>query len=219
MEMPTNKKFLNLTGHTYGRLTVISYADKKGTKHRWNCQCECGGSAITTSSNLRTGHAISCGCAVKELMTTHGMYKSPEYKAYMGMKERCYLKGGQRYASYGGRGITICARWLESFENFYTDMGERPTSDHSIDRINNDGNYELSNCKWSTRSEQGVNKCLAKANTSGATGVVWHKQNQNWIAVIGFNGKSIHLGSFPVKSDAIKARQEGKAMYYPCVEP
>ena len=214
MEMPTNKKFLNLTGHTYGRLTVLSYADKKGTKHRWNCQCECGGVAITASSNLRTGHTKSCGCAVKEVMTTHGMYDSPEYKAYMGMKERCCSKGSQRYASYGGRGISICGRWLESFDKFFADMGERPTSDHSIDRINNDGNYMPNNCKWSTRSEQARNKRILKANKSGVTGVFWIKSNQKWLASISIKGKSKYLGTFTRKADAIESRKRGESKYY-----
>lgn len=91
-------------------------------------------------------------------MRTHGMSNTPEYKAWFEMKRRCYNKNRKGYKNYGGRGIKVCDRWLESFENFYEDMGDRPSPNHSLDRIDVNGNYEPSNCKWSDRTEQNYNQ-------------------------------------------------------------
>lgn len=95
---------------------------------------------------------------VKIANFSHGMYKSPEYRAWIAMKSRCLNKKNSQYYLYGGRGIKICEQWLCKFENFYKDMGNRPTSSHSLDRIDGDGNYEPNNCRWGTRSEQNRNK-------------------------------------------------------------
>jgi hypothetical protein len=117
--------------------------------------------------------ARSCGCLHREaaaqrgqLNRTHGEgapgRKSIEYKAWGSMKERCYRLRATRYAQYGGRGIKVCDRWLNSFENFLADMGRRPSPEHSIDRIDNDGNYEPNNCRWATREEQRRNRTTPK---------------------------------------------------------
>lgn len=88
----------------------------------------------------------------------HGMFRTPEYKAWAAMIQRCSNPKDNRYYTHGGRGIKVCDEWLNSFENFYEDMGDRPSDKHSLDRIDNDGNYEPTNCKWSTQSEQNFNK-------------------------------------------------------------
>jgi len=91
-------------------------------------------------------------------MTTHGMAGTPEYKAWKAMKQRCFNPNNKRYSDYGGRGIGVCDRWKNSFQNFLADMGSRPTAKHSLDRINNDGDYCFDNCKWSTKAEQANNR-------------------------------------------------------------
>ena len=159
-------KFIDLTGRKFGRLTAI--ARSKGSTssgYKWFCVCDCGNETFVLGSNLRHGHVRSCGCLVKEFhkrdkswLLKHGMYKSPEYQAYHDMIQRCTNPESQRWDRYGSRGITVCPRWLESFENFYTDMGPRPSKNHSLDRKDNNGNYDPDNCRWATFIEQVNNK-------------------------------------------------------------
>lgn len=156
---PTDPRFKDIKGYVFGRLTVISYS---GRHNKWVCLCSCGSEKTIQSGCLVSGNTRSCGCLRRELaakqMTTHGMSRRPEYFIWRGMLARCENAKRSSFADYGGRGISVCARWKKSFENFFKDMGSRPTEGHSIDRINNSGNYEPSNCKWSTREEQGRNK-------------------------------------------------------------
>lgn len=158
--------FIDHTGVIYGRLYVKYRVENKGKHVCWFCECSCGGTVIVSSSNLVSKHTQSCGCFQIErtvsTQTTHGMRFTVEYNIYYGMKGRCYNKNDHKYPIYGGRGIIICKRWLESFENFYNDMGNRPSKKHSIDRIDNDGNYTPDNCKWSTQSEQQSNKQITR---------------------------------------------------------
>jgi hypothetical protein len=154
-----NKKFF--------RLTVIEQApsDKEGNA-AWLCLCSCGNRAIVLGRTLRRGQAKSCGCWYKEAIglrqRKHGNCANfkitPEYCTWMNIKARCYNKGHQSYRWYGRRGVMVCSRWMDSFENFLADMGKRPQG-KSIDRFPNPaGNYEPSNCRWATRKEQVANK-------------------------------------------------------------
>jgi hypothetical protein len=143
-------------GDKFGRWTVLSF-DKKVAL----CRCDCGVVKNVNNQNLKIGSTKSCGCFRSELLTTHGKSRSRAYKAWAGMKDRCYNKNNQYFHVYGGAGISVCERWLTGFDMFYQDMGDPPDG-MSIDRINNKGNYEPSNCKWSSGSEQSRNTNHAK---------------------------------------------------------
>lgn len=156
-------KIKNLLGNTYGRLSVISFyglGPDNDRGARWTCRCQCGNIIVVRSVNLEHGNTNSCGClrseSTKTRLTTHGDTKTIEYKTWFGMLERCRNPKIVEYKHYGGRGINVCDRWLK-YENFLADMGRRPKG-RTIDRINNNGNYEPLNCKWSTMSEQQNNK-------------------------------------------------------------
>jgi hypothetical protein len=154
-------RFKDLTGQVFGRLTVLKYAGKRGTNKRWLCRCECGEHAEACGSNLTRGLSRSCGCLRRELVsarrTTHGRRKTAEYRAWAHLIGRCCTTTDHRYSSYGGRGITVCDRWRESFEAFYEDMGDKPSPRHSIERRENSGNYEPGNCIWATPKQQARN--------------------------------------------------------------
>lgn len=149
-----------MQGERFGRLVVMSEAARRGKQH-FNVICDCGKEAVVSVTNLKSGHTKSCGCLHKEALTkprTHGMSKTSEYKSYHKMLERCYNPNDINYKNYGGRGIVVCERWRESFENFFTDLGKKPTPKHSLERSKTDGNYEPSNCRWATRLEQNRNR-------------------------------------------------------------
>ena len=157
---------LDIASQRFGRLIAIRRLNRIGstTGYRWLCRCDCGSRAIVTVGRLRSGNTRSCGClhrdTVRDYMTTHGatLYRkyTGAYKSWLGMKLRCNYRCYQHYDCYGGRGIKICKRWMR-FQNFLADMGERPPN-HSLDRINNDGDYKPSNCRWATRSMQAKNR-------------------------------------------------------------
>jgi hypothetical protein len=128
--------------------------------------------------------------------------RHPVYSVWLNMRNRCNNPNEVAYKNYGGRGIKVCDRWSD-FANFLADMGERPEG-HSIERINNDGNYEPSNCKWATRSEQSMNKRIRKDNASGSAGVWYDKRHPRWIV----HYRSRYIGSYATRREAIKVRQE-----------
>jgi len=160
-----NKNFKDLTGFKYGRLKVLScYMYNYGNVNRSTCDCicDCGNKKTYLTSNIVTGNVKSCGCFRKEIgerSYTHNMSKNKgiTYNVWDGMKSRCFNVKNIGYPDYGGRGITVCDRWRSNFLYFIEDMGQRPSKKHSIERINNDGDYEPSNCRWATTKEQSRN--------------------------------------------------------------
>lgn len=126
------------------------------------CRCVCGTERAVAIHTLKLGTSKHCGCKVSalitEMKTTHGMRDTAEYRSWCHLRERCTKPDCADWPNYGGRGITVCDRWMLSFESFYADMGPKPSAAHSIDRIDNDGNYEPSNCRWATPKEQRANQ-------------------------------------------------------------
>jgi len=179
----------NLVGKTFTRLTVI---ERQGSHKRggalWLCQCECGNLTTLVTKLLTSGHTQSCGClksdAARKRMTRHGHTSwkrgaTKEYSTWLNMLKRCRDAKSTYYYCYGGRGITVCKRW-EIFENFYADMGDKPPGS-TIERIDNDGNYEPGNCRWATQAEQSMNRRVTvylELNGLRLTMVEWAKKLQ-----------------------------------------
>ena len=161
-----SRKVQDLTGITFGWLTVIKHIGRgvgADRHHRWLCQCRCGEMTNVSSGNLKTGAVKSCGCSTDETKGgrnpnhKHGLSKTYFHVILNNMIARCYNPLSTHYDYYGGRGIAVCDRWRESIVDFANDVGPRPSPRHSIDRINNDGNYEPGNVRWATVQQQSRN--------------------------------------------------------------
>lgn len=167
MYMP---RLLDITGQRFGRLVVIERATKADNRPCWKCRCDCGRTITVQGGSLRSGNTKSCGCfrqdTSRALLLKHGhagrdnasRLASSEYRSWTHMIGRCENPKDKDYHHYGGRGISVCPRWRHSFSAFLADVGPKPTPRHSIDRINNDGNYEPGNVQWATRSQQMRNR-------------------------------------------------------------
>jgi hypothetical protein len=161
---------LDLAGKQFGRLLVIRRQKVAGARNvMWLCQCQCGNFTVAAAANIGKT-TLSCGCFAEETARdllrgntykrTHNLSQSPEYRVWTKMKLRCHDPENPRYPEWGGRGIKVCIRWRDSFENFFTDMGRRPSPRHSIDRIDNDGDYKPGNCRWAFAAQQARNTRL-----------------------------------------------------------
>ena len=176
--MRTAHNFIDLTGASYGRLSVVSRSENKGNLTAWNCICECGANVSVRASDLRNGTTRSCGCLHKEVVsknfTTHGKSKTNTYRIWASMMSRCTDINAINFKHYGGRGVSVCDEW-RNFDAFYRDMGERPQG-KSIERLNNNKNYSNDNCIWASRYTQSHNK----------------RNNRD----ITFNGVTMHLSQW-----------------------
>lgn len=155
-------KRYSIQNKRYGRLLVLKLHDRKRKNLLWECLCDCGNVCYATSNSLISGTKKSCGCLLKDTnklrSITHGKSNSSEYEAWLQMKQRCYNTNNKDYSNYGARGITVCDRWLNSFKNFYEDMGDKSFKNLSIERIDNEKGYSKENCYWATSIEQNNNK-------------------------------------------------------------
>ena len=179
-------KLIDRIGERHGRLLVVERAPNKSerdTNARWKCKCDCGREVIQYGQDLKKGKVVSCGCWNDEKRFKHGLANTPVHRIWIGMHSRCRNPNLKEYPNYGGRGIKVCERW-KSFENFIADMGIRPEG-YSIDRIDNDGDYEPSNCRWATTRQQLNNKRTSRilamngesrtiAEWADKLGIDWH---------------------------------------------
>ena len=134
---------------------MLRPAPSRGYKKVWLCRCSCGREVEVQQSNLLDGHSTRCrSCSITRIKTTHGMVRTPEYRSWCSILERCLNPNTAGFERWGGRGIKVCKRWRSSFEAFYADMGPRPSPKHSIDRVNNDGHYTPKNSRWATAKTQ-----------------------------------------------------------------
>lgn len=180
-------KIKDRSGMVFGRLTVVRLHSIKNNRALWECKCQCGETKLAIGKVLANGGTKSCGCLRRDLMTKHGLSKNPkiktEYKTWKSILNKCNNPKASNYKDYGGRGISVCKRW-EDFNNFITDMGLKPCKTLSIERINNDGDYEPNNCKWATDTEQ--------------------NRNKRNIRIISFNGESLLLEDWARKTGLSK---------------
>ena len=152
------RNIVDIAGKVYGNLTVIKFEYLRNNYSYWLCQCDCGKTRIIRKDGIIGRKQIPDQCRCNPTMG----YGTKEYTAWVHLRQRCYNPRDKRYHSHGARGIKVCERWLNSFENFLSDVGYAPTKKHTIERNDNDGNYEPSNCRWATYTEQARNKRLTR---------------------------------------------------------
>ena len=204
-------------GETYGYLTIISEPYRFNNKTMVLAQCKCGVVKEYQTQNILNGVTKSCGCYHKEILTKHGLSRTKIYNTWDDMKDRCYNNKNSQYPNYGGRGITVCNEWKNDFNSFYDWAMANGYKEEksingrnllSIDRINVNGNYDPSNCRWANNQEQATNKRLLSTNTSGYVGVSFSKTEKRWVCIISINNKSHRIGAYKTQKQAVEARNK-----------
>ncbi len=224
MEAPIKRKFTrkprrkDITGDVFHSLTVIgfSHIDKRRNSF-WVCMCDCGNIVVVRGASLKNGHTKSCGCLAattsaetcKRRNITHGKSGSGAYVSWVNMLQRCLNSKNHKYKDYGGRGIVVCEKWKD-FNEFYSDMGERP-KDKSIERLDVNGDYTPENCVWATAEQQARNKRVPSRCKTGTPGVYWKNECGKYQARINVDGKRISLGYYKDLDSAVMARKESEA--------
>lgn len=183
---------VDLTGKRFNRLVVLGYSHTDKKTAYWTCKCDCGKTATVRGKALKDNNTKSCGCLKNEgpIHFKHGHSGTPTYDSWYAMIRRCTNPNDQAHPYYGGRGITVCDKWL-TIDGFIEDMGERPYG-KTLDRIDNNGNYELENCRWATKKEQGNNRRSNKLITySGITLTL-----SQWAERVGISSQALHSRMF-----------------------
>jgi hypothetical protein len=190
---PKANNFKDIAGQRFGDLVVIELTERIGHTWHWRCQCDCGRETVADGHNIRNGTTKSCGCRVRrnDARLTHGHARAgsitPEYRSWQGMIRRCTNPDEPCFHRYGGRGIKVYQRWLDSFEAFFADMGPKPTPTHTIERSDNNGHYEPGNCVWATKTEQARNRRSARLLLfRGETKPLWE-----WAEITGLDRSTI----------------------------
>jgi hypothetical protein len=196
-----------IVGQRFMRWTVVQLGERKGKHPAALCVCECGTERVIRIDSLGKT-STSCGCLQRELAsaartkanTTHGLSRTPQYRVWSAMLSRCYCETSSLYKWYGARGIKVCERWQNSYENFLADMGNRPTGGE-LERIDNDGNYEPTNCRWATRRQQSQNTRRNYTITyCGQTYCL-----SEWARRLGINPKTLHNRIYSRGWDDVRA--------------
>lgn len=227
----TTVKMIDITGQRFGRLVAIkmdnSHRPSKSTRAYWLFQCDCGKETIASGTDVRSGKIKSCGCLHDEMASKrfykHGMSSTKLGYVYESMKQRCLNSNCKDYKNYGGRGITICSDWKNNSRSFFNWAITNGYSDGlSIDRINVNGNYEPTNCRWTTAKVQADNKRPRKCyisknirsdNKSGIRGVSFDKSKNKWVASMRFNHQQVLRRTFDTKQEAAQERQRFEKKY------
>jgi len=206
-------KLIDLTNQKFGRLVAIEKVGiDKQRGSLWKCVCDCSNLVIVRGRHLQGNRTKSCGCLVKDRLLKHGQTGTITYRTWSRMLERCTNKNRDGYSRYGGRGIKVCEKWLNSFNEFYKDMGEKPNG-LTLERIDNDKEYSKENCEWATPKTQARNRGLSKKNTTGVSGVSLTESN-TYRATIGVDLKAIYLGCFKTLKEATFARKCAEVKYW-----
>ena len=203
-------------GDVFGRLTVLRWDKIEGS---WLCQCECGNRVHQSTSHLRSGNVLSCGCYREECNIYDGKTGTPEYSSFVSMHQRVgelVTEGSKTKHQYYDRGIRVCERWgfnPEGFKNFVQDLGPRPTG-YTLERKDGSKGYTPENCCWDSPSNQCFNRGTFSNNKSGVTGVSFDKSKGKWLAIIHKNHKTYRLGLFVDFEDAVAARRAAEKELY-----
>lgn len=208
-------RYEDMTGFKFNEFTVIRLSEKRNSDGilLWECQCSCGEIRYYLTTFIKQKKRQSCGCKQKKYGDLPRKYKVEHY-TWESMKARCSNPNHPDYADYGGRGIKVCERWKQSFANFLEDMGPKMDDNLTIERVDNNGNYEPGNCIWADYKTQTLNRRKYKNNTSGVTGVRWEERQNKWIVRIWNNYKTINLGSFENFNDAVEIRRKAEIKYH-----